>query len=48
MANTSLSLGKHWETFIKNEVASGRTAQPTRWFVMHCATWKNVKASSML
>ncbi|WP_089718977.1 type II toxin-antitoxin system ParD family antitoxin [Candidatus Entotheonella palauensis] len=24
MANTSLSLGKHWETFIKNEVASGR------------------------
>jgi antitoxin ParD1/3/4 len=24
MANTSLSLGEHWETFIKNEVASGR------------------------
>ena len=24
MANTSLSLGDHWETFIKNEVASGR------------------------
>ena len=23
MANTSLSLGEHWETFIKNEVASG-------------------------
>ncbi len=24
MATTSLSLGKHWETFIKNEIASGR------------------------
>lgn len=24
MANTSLSLGDHWEVFIKNEVASGR------------------------
>jgi len=26
MANTSLSLGEHWETFIRNEVASGRYA----------------------
>jgi len=24
MANTSLTLGEHWELFIKNEVASGR------------------------
>ena len=24
MANTSLSLGEHWEIFIKNEIASGR------------------------
>jgi antitoxin ParD1/3/4 len=24
MANTSLSLGEHWENFIKNEIASGR------------------------
>ena len=24
MATTSLSLGEHWETFIKNEVSSGR------------------------
>lgn len=24
MANTSLSLGKHWEKFIKEEVTSGR------------------------
>ena len=24
MATTSLSLGEHWEIFIKNEVASGR------------------------
>lgn len=24
MASTSLTLGKHWETFIKREVASGR------------------------
>jgi antitoxin ParD1/3/4 len=24
MANTSLTLGEHWETFIRNEVASGR------------------------
>lgn len=24
MASTSLSLGEHWEVFIKNEVASGR------------------------
>lgn len=24
MANTSLTLGSHWETFIRNEVASGR------------------------
>ena len=24
MANTSLSLGEHWESFIKHEVASGR------------------------
>lgn len=24
MATTSLSLGKHWEGFIKNEIASGR------------------------
>lgn len=24
MATTSLSLGEHWEVFIKNEVASGR------------------------
>jgi len=24
MATTSLSLGEHWEMFIKNEVASGR------------------------
>ena len=24
MATTSLSLGKHWEVYIKNEIASGR------------------------
>ncbi|MFV8836421.1 type II toxin-antitoxin system ParD family antitoxin [Aquisalimonas sp. APHAB1-3] len=24
MANTSLTLGSHWEAFIRNEVASGR------------------------
>lgn len=24
VANTSLTLGEHWETFIKNEIASGR------------------------
>lgn len=24
MANTSLSLGEHWEIFIKNEINSGR------------------------
>ncbi len=24
MASTSLTLGEHWETFIKNEIASGR------------------------
>lgn len=24
MATTSLSLGEHWEAFIKNEVSSGR------------------------
>jgi antitoxin ParD1/3/4 len=24
MANTSLTLGEHWEVFIKNQVASGR------------------------
>jgi antitoxin ParD1/3/4 len=24
MATTSLSLGKHWEAFIKNEISSGR------------------------
>mgnify|MGYP001063186166 CR=1 FL=1 len=24
MATTSLSLGAHWETFIKNEVSSGK------------------------
>ncbi|MGM0422896.1 MAG: type II toxin-antitoxin system ParD family antitoxin, partial [Pseudomonadota bacterium] len=24
MANTSITLGKHWEDFIKNEVASGK------------------------
>lgn len=24
MATTSLSLGNHWEVFIKNEIASGR------------------------
>lgn len=24
MANTSLSLGEHWEVFIRNEVSSGR------------------------
>lgn len=24
MATTSLSLGEHWETFIRNEIASGR------------------------
>jgi hypothetical protein len=24
MAGTSLSLGEHWEQFIKNEVSSGR------------------------
>lgn len=24
MANTSLTLGEHWETFIKNKIASGR------------------------
>jgi antitoxin ParD1/3/4 len=26
MASTSLTLGEHWEMFIKNEVASGRYA----------------------
>ncbi len=26
MASTSLSLGKHWEEFIKGEIASGRYA----------------------
>ena len=24
MANTSLTLGEHWEVFIKNQVTSGR------------------------
>ena len=24
MATTSLSLGEHWEVYIKNEIASGR------------------------
>ncbi|MES9824180.1 MAG: type II toxin-antitoxin system ParD family antitoxin [Candidatus Thiodiazotropha endolucinida] len=24
MATTSLRLGKHWEVFIKNEIANGR------------------------
>ncbi len=24
MANTSLTLGEHWEVFIKNEISSGR------------------------
>ncbi|MGF1644794.1 MAG: type II toxin-antitoxin system ParD family antitoxin, partial [Thiotrichales bacterium] len=24
MATTSLSLGEHWEAFIKNEISSGR------------------------
>ncbi|MFO1211012.1 MAG: type II toxin-antitoxin system ParD family antitoxin [Amaricoccus sp.] len=24
MANTSISLGEHWESFIRSEVASGR------------------------
>ncbi|MFN2288480.1 MAG: type II toxin-antitoxin system ParD family antitoxin, partial [Chromatocurvus sp.] len=24
MATTSLSLGEHWEIFIRNEIASGR------------------------
>ena len=24
MATTSLSLGEHWEVFIKNEISSGR------------------------
>ncbi len=24
MANTSLTLGEHWEVFIKNEIATGR------------------------
>lgn len=24
MANTHLTLGEHWEAFIKNEIASGR------------------------
>jgi antitoxin ParD1/3/4 len=24
MATTSLSLGEHWEVFIRNEIASGR------------------------
>lgn len=24
MATTSLSLGEHWETFIRNEISSGR------------------------
>ncbi len=24
MANTSLTLGEHWEIFIKNEIATGR------------------------
>lgn len=26
MASTSLTLGEHWEVFIKNEIASGRYA----------------------
>lgn len=26
MATTSLSLGEHWEVFIKNEISSGRYA----------------------
>ncbi len=26
MANTSLTLGKHWENFIKEEIATGRYA----------------------
>jgi antitoxin ParD1/3/4 len=26
MASTSLTLGEHWEKFIKNEIASGRYA----------------------
>lgn len=26
MANTSLTLGEHWEVFIKNQIASGKYA----------------------
>lgn len=29
MASTSLSLGDHWDVFIKNEVASGRYGTAT-------------------
>lgn len=28
MATTSLSLGEHWEVFIKNEISSGRYTEP--------------------
>jgi len=29
MATTSLSLGEHWEVFIKNEISSGRYGSPS-------------------
>ncbi|MCI2285052.1 hypothetical protein L3081_18705 [Colwellia sp. MSW7] len=46
MATTDLSLGEHWEMFIKNEVSGGVVLAPqVTWYEMPCAPWKNAKAN---
>lgn len=48
MATTSLSLGEHWEIFIKNEIASGRYGWQVKSFMLSRLEIMDINSKSKL